>query len=702
MIYAHVTPPFVVVSQKWICFYSYVLVFSGTIITKIEVIRSGHMKRPIEIADLYTLQSITNPVFAPDEQQAVFIRTQMNATENDYEAHLFHIDLQSHEVTQWTYGFSKVSSPQWSPDGNYVAFLAKRGDSQQVHLLHARGGEAQPVTTVPNGVTSFLWSPCGQALYVTATALDDVPITEKPEEKKTKHIAPYKVDGMKYKMDGVGGDGLRAQNRTQHIARVTLQGEVTVIADGKYPYQLQAINGAGTKLVYSVNRAEVKDWNFASPIYILDLQTKEERAIETRDGYFGGAAFSVDDAYIAYVGSDQTYKNATHANVFVYELATQQTTNITEFIDAPVGDYVVADHQQGVYAPAVVWTETNALYFQLSVMGDVRLYYATLDGAIYPASPEDEHIYDYAVKKSGNEALIAVTNRIFPGELFMYDITMGTRVQLTHFNDAWLEQVALVDAEPIVYHSIDGQYDVHGWLMKPVHYEKGRKYPLIVEIHGGPHTMYGNSFFHEMQLLAAQGYGVLYTNPRGSHGYSQAFVDACRGDYGGGDYEDIMAGLDAVLAQYDWIDEGRLGVTGGSYGGFMTNWIVGHTDRFKAAVTQRSISNWISFYGVSDIGYYFTDWQIGADMTDIDKLWHHSPLKYAQNVTTPLLILHSEKDFRCPIEQAEQLYITLKAQGKETAFVRFPDSSHGLSRDGIPSLREARLAEIIEWFNKYL
>ena len=179
-------------------------------------------------------------------------------------------------------------------------------------------------------------------------------------------------------------------------------------------------------------------------------------------------------------------------------------------------------------------------------------------------------------------------------------------------------------------------------------------------------------------------------------------MDGVRGDYGGGDYEDIMAGLDYVLASYEWIDDNRLGVTGGSYGGFMTNWIVGHTNRFKAAVTQRSISNWISFFGVSDIGYYFSEWQHFAHMKSADKLWELSPLKYAENVETPLLILHSEKDFRCPIEQAEQLYMTLKSLGKEVGFVRFPDSDHHLSRTGLPNLRLARLTQIIEWFKKYL
>ncbi len=175
-----------------------------------------------------------------------------------------------------------------------------------------------------------------------------------------------------------------------------------------------------------------------------------------------------------------------------------------------------------------------------------------------------------------------------------------------------------------------------------------------------------------------------------------------RGDYGNGDYKDIMSAVDYIASKYDWIDSDNLGVTGGSYGGFMTNWIVGHTNRFKAAVTQRSISNWISFRGVSDIGYYFTDWQILAGLDDLDKLWLHSPLKYAKDVETPLLILHGEEDIRCPIEQGEQLFIELKSRGKETEFVRFPESSHDLSRSGKPSLRIQRLAHIARWFEQYL
>lgn len=649
---------------------------------------------------LFTLQSVTAPTLAPNDKEAVFVRTNIDEKDNKYYASLFHIDLSTEEVTQWTFGKERVSQPQWSPDGKKIAFLSNRDEKNQLYIMSRSGGEAQKLVDFPNGVSTFVWSPCSQKLWVQASLEDGTTFTEEPK-KEDKLPQAYVVDRMKHKMDGVGGNGLRPQNRSAHIAEVTLEGDITQFTEGNHDYVLNAVSHDGKKLMYGVNRTENQDFEFRLPLYVANIATKEEKVLVEADGHYGGAAFSFDDRYIAYVGSDATYKNATHSKVYVYDTETETTTVLTEELDAPVGDYAVADLQQGVQAPAVVWTETNALYFQVSTMGDIRLYYATLEGELYPASPENEHVYGYAIAKSGNEALLAVSNPTFPGELFAYDITTGERKQLTHFNDEFLQEVTLSTPEAIVFKGKE-DWDVHGWMMKPANYVEGEKYPLIVEVHGGPHTLYANSFFHEMQLLAAQGYGVLYINPRGSHGYSQAFVDAVRGDYGGGDFDDVMKATDYALATYDWIDETRIGLTGGSYGGFMTNWAVGHTNRFKAAVTQRSISNWISFFGVSDIGYYFTDWQIGGDMLDVEKLWHHSPLKYAKNVETPLLILHSEKDFRCPIEQAEQFYITLKSMGKEVGFVRFPDCDHNLSRTGTPNLRIERLDQIVGWFEKYL
>ena len=656
-------------------------------------------KRKLQVDDLFKLQSVTDPQLAPSGKEAVFVKTHIDEEDNKYIANLFHIDLKSNEVTQWTHGKGTISSPEWSADGKKIAFLSDREEKNQLFILQARGGEAQRVTSFEQGVSSFLWSPCGKKIWVDAVVKEGKTFTDKEEKDDKKKPEPYRVTTMKYRMDGAG---LLPQDAFRQIGLVDIEtGEVTQFTQGNFQHGLQAISHDGKKLVISVNRKENLDFEFRQPLVIIDVETKEETILVDEEGYFGGAQFSFDDRYIAYVGSDRTFENATHSSLYVYDTEDGMRMNLTESLDAPVGDASVADHQQGAGAPSAVWTKDNYLYFQLSTMGDIRLYFASLEGELYPATPENEHIYGYDLSSDGEFALVAVSNAVNPGELYMQTIATGERQALTSFNAAYLEEVELVEPEAIVYKGAKN-WDVHGWLMKPVGYIEGEKYPLIVEIHGGPHAMYANTFFHELQLLAAQGYGVLYVNPRGSHGYSQEFVDAVRGDYGGGDYEDIIAGLDYAINENSWIDTDRLGVTGGSYGGFMTNWIVGHSDRFKAAVTQRSISNWISFFGVSDIGYYFNDWQICADMTDVDKLWEHSPLKYAKDVETPLLILHSEKDFRCPIEQAEQLYITLKSMGKETEFVRFPDANHNLSRTGTPNLRIARLDEITGWFAKYL
>ena len=660
-------------------------------------------KRALTKEDLFQIQSISNPQYSPSGDEAVFIRTSIDEKENKYFNYLYYVNLKTNEITQWTFGKEQISTPKWSPDGQKVSFLSNRDDKNQLYFIRKNGGEPQKITAFEQGIQSYLWSPCGEKIWFTSLLKSGQNLTESTEEKNSEEMPKaYIVDKMKYKRDGIEGHGLVKKDTFTQVGILSLTDQsIEQFTEGDFNHRLHDISPDGKQLIIEVNREINNDYNFKTTMLLVNTLTKEEKLLLHEEGYYDGAKFSYDGRYIAYVGSDSTFENATHSKVFLYELDTDITQNLTESIDYPVGDYAVADIQQGVFAPSVLWTEANDLYFQLSTMGDVQLYYASIEGAIYPASPEGEHVYDYAISKSGDSALICISNPVFPGELYYYEIALGERRQLTYFNENFINEIELSKPERIICNRTDDS-TIHGWLMKPIQYEEGKKYPLIVEIHGGPHTMYANTFFHELQLLAAQGYGVLYVNPRGSHGYSQSFVNSVRGDYGGGDYEDIIAALDATLEQYPWIEKERLGVTGGSYGGFMTNWIVSHTNRFKAAVTQRSISNWVSFFGVSDIGYYFTPWQIGTDMMDPEKLWEHSPLKYAKNIETPLLILHSEQDFRCPIEQAEQLYITLKSMGKETTFVRFPNNNHNLSRNGTPNLRIERLEQILFWFKNYL
>lgn len=659
-------------------------------------------KQGIKPEDLYELKSVADPQVSPDGTEVVYIQTHIDEKKKDYVSNLFYINLDDKKPQQWTFGEDKTHSPVWSPDGSQIAFVSSRNGKPQIYVLSKSGGEAKQVTNCKNGATSPTWSPCGEKIAFSIKLGKDENIEDKAEnnQKKDKELKPLEIEKMKHKSDAAG---FLDMEQFSQIAIVHLaSGELELLTEGKHNLQLGTWSPNGKYLSYIADLTEDLDFSFISDIYLLDLETKHGRKLTEGSGVFYQTSWSPNSRFIAYVGSEREFENATQPKLWIYDLDNNNTTSVTSEFDAPVGDFAIGDFLQGVVPPRVQWLEdNNSFYFQLTDHGNTSIYFGNLSGELYPAIHDDQYVYGFSLDSKNDRAVVAISTTTNPGDLFYVNLNTGEKEQLTTVNEEFLKTRALSVPEAIEFEGADG-WKVNGWMMKPIGYEEGEKYPLILEIHGGPHAMYANSYFNEFQILAAQGFAVLYTNPRGSHGYGQKFVDAVRGDYGGNDYNDLMAAVDYALEQYDFIDQKRLGVTGGSYGGFMTNWIIGQTNRFKAAVTQRCISNWISFYGVSDIGYYFTDWQIQGGLNDIEKLWKHSPLKYVDNVETPLLILHSEKDYRCPIEQAEQLFIALKHRKKETKFVRFPEANHELSRSGKPTLRINRLEYIRDWFVDYL
>lgn len=655
--------------------------------------------RGIEAEDLYRLASVTDPRLSPDGTKAAFVHTTMSKEKNDYVSNIFVLDLPTGEYEQWTYGKDRNTAPRWSPDGKKLAFVSNRTGKNQIHVMPVTGGEARPVTKLKNGATNPVWSPDSKTIAFHAVVKSGEPLeaTEKEEENKKKEPEPVEVTKMKYKADTVG----LYTGKYQQLALLDVETEkVELLTEEERHHTVLDWSPDGRYLVFSADYSEDEDFSFIQDIYLYDLETKEKRNLTNGQGLFFDGKFSPDGRYVAMIGNDFTYKNATLNGVWLYDLENQELKNISQSWDIPVGDYVAADFQQGAVSPGIIWTgDSSGIYFTASESGSVNLYFTDLAGNYRVVTKEEGHLF--GVSLTAGKAVATVSYPVEPSEVYSIDLSTGKLDKLTSFNKKALENIELSRPESFTYKSVD-DWTVHGWIMKPVGFEERKKYPLILEIHGGPHTMYANTYFHEMQMLAAQGFAVLYVNPRGSHGYGQQFVDAVRGDYGGKDYEDLMAAVDYALETFDFIDETRLGVTGGSYGGFMTNWIVGHTNRFKAAVTQRSISNWISFYGVSDIGYYFNEWQHLLDKNDFEGLWKISPLRYVDQIETPLLILHSEEDLRCPIEQAEQLYIALKHRRKTTKLIRFPKSNHELSRSGIPNLRMRRLHYIKDWFIEYL
>ncbi|WP_035186135.1 S9 family peptidase [Alteribacter aurantiacus] len=658
------------------------------------------MKRPLEIEDLRKITVLNEPQLSPSGEAFAFIK-QTISEKDEYVSQLFVQQLDEEEPVQWTFGEERVSYPRFSPDGKWIAFVSNRLKKPQLFLLSTKGGEAKQITSLKNGAMQPSWSPDSKRILFTTTLEPGEELGAKDEEKTDeKGAEPLVVTRLKYKSDAAGF----LDNKTKQLAYYCLASDKsTLLTEGDFNHEPGTWSPDGSKVTFFANKKEDQDYHIISDLFLLDVETKEETLLTDGEGVYTFPVFSHDGDKLAYYGHQKEYSGATHMKLWVMDLSSKETACVTSEWDVNIGDSAIGDLRSGHPNPGPVWdVGNNKLFVTASVNGSTNLYSVTLEGSVSEVVVGDQHLYGYDILPEKQKAVVAISTPTNPGDAYSVDLSSGEMEKLTDVNGAFLENVHVAAPEEVNYKAEDG-WNIHGWIMKPYGFVEGEKYPTILEIHGGPHAMYANSFFHEMQFLAAKGYAVLYTNPRGGHGYGQAFVDACRGDYGGKDYTDLMSAMDQAIEQFDFIDEDRLGVTGGSYGGFMTNWIVSHTDRFKAAATLRSISNWISFYGVSDIGYFFTEWEIGADLfSDPDKMWNHSPLKYVKDINTPLLILHGEKDFRCPVEQAEQLFIALKHQKKDTRFVRFPNANHELSRSGPPKLRYARLKELENWFNQYL
>ncbi|PAD88892.1 peptidase [Niallia circulans] len=653
----------------------------------------------INAEDLYELKSVVDPQVKGEE--CLYVVTSICKETDKYYSNIYHKDLNTLETMQWTFGKHRNHSPRWSPTGEEVVFISNRSGTNQLFLLSKKGGEAEQLTSLANGVSNPVWSPDGTeiAFQCHLKKGETVENKEMKTDEKEEKLSALEVTNMKYKSDGKGfWDG-----SYDHIAVLNIKNKtITQLTSGENNYYLQSWSPDGQYIAISADESKEKDFSFISDIYLYNRKEDSWKKITESNGNYGKATWTPDSRRLGLIGSGREYENATLSQLWVYEIETDSLQCLTPEWDVNVGDYAIGDFQQGTVTPGMLWGEDNESFtFLATDHGNTVVYFGNTSGAIYPSLIDNQHVYGLSTGGSLKKAVVAISTPTHPGDLYTLNLETGETQQITNINKEFAETHAFSEAEPLQIVSRDG-WELHGWLMKPQGFKEGEKYPMVVEIHGGPHAMYANSYFHEFQTLASNGFAVLFINPRGSHGYGQQFVDAVRGDYGGKDYEDIMDAVDYTIETFDFIDASRLGVTGGSYGGFMTNWIVGHTDRFKAAVTQRSISNWISFYGVSDIGYYFTDWQIKADLNDIETLWKHSPLAYVNNIQTPLLILHGEKDYRCPIEQAEQLFIALKVQKKETKFVRFPESNHELSRSGKPALRIERLNYINNWFLEYI
>ena len=449
----------------------------------------------------------------------------------------------------------------------------------------------------------------------------------------------------------------------------------------------------GRLIAFTSARHEDRDHDDVSDIWLVEAGGGSPRRVTDSSGPAGLASFAPDGRTLAYLGRRQPNDFGANVRVFTISVDGGPPACLTSSLDRSCAPLAV---------PPLWSADGLTVAFAAEDQGALSLYRVSRSGQTPPQRVigGERVITGFSGSLDGSLAF-AATDPVTPAEVFVARADGAVERQLTDLNRSWRQEVAL--ARPERFRFARAGFEVDAWVMKPPGLAPGGKRPALLNIHGGPHAQYGHGFFDEFQVYAGAGYVVVYLNPRGSQGYGEAFTRAVIRNWGGGDYADVMAGLDEALARYDVIDADRLGVMGGSYGGFLTSWIVGHTDRFKAACSERAVNDQWGMFGTSDIGHVFNQVELGvAPWEDAGEYLDRSPVSYAKDVTTPLLIIHSEDDLRCPMGQAEQLYVALKKLRKDVVFVRFPDENHELSRSGKPRHRLARFQFILDWFAKHL
>ena len=689
------------------------LITCWSVLTVTSVAQQTNL-RGVTPEDYYSFEFLSDPQISPDGKLVAYVVTKVDRAQNRRNSAIWTVAIDgSRAPSQFTTSPQSSNSARWSPDGRWLAFLSSRpsGESTavtssapggpaggppasptagvtaseqpraQVYLLSMNGGEARRITNLKHGVSTFRWSPDGTRLVVVSLT---GPSDSRAENRDRSDVRHYK--NIRYNFNDTGW----FDDRRMHLWVVNVKsGEEKQITEGNdWNDSDPQWSPDGTRIAFVSNRSGKEyEENRNTDVWVISANGGSLRKISDHDEADSNPCWSPDGKTIAFTGE---IHDRDHPKIWL----------------APAtGDAVsvLAANGLDLVPSGLEWShDGKSLYFEAGVKGEYQLFHIDLATKLIAQITSGPRAVRNASINSATKTMVYMVNDFkHLDDLYVADLKGHNERKLTNLNEALWKQLQLAAVERFSYKSMD-DWEIDGFLVKPGDWQEGKKYPLILSIHGGPAGQYGVDWYHEFQVYAAKGYAVLFTNPRGSTGYGQKFERGIVNEWGGKDYQDIMNGLDAALRKYSWIDAERLGVTGGSYGGYMTNWILGHTNRFKAAVTLRSVANFISDEGTRDGAFGHSPDFAGDLFEKFDMYWDRSPLKYAKNVKTPTLILHADNDFRVPLEQGEQWFRALKHFGVTTEIVMFPRENHNLTRTGEPKHLVESLNWQLYWFDRFV
>jgi len=657
-------------------------------------------KRPITVEDMWKMGRVSDPQLSPDGRWVAYVVTYYDMEQNTGNSDIWLVSIEGGEPRKLTNSPKSDDHPRWSPDGSKIAFISTRDGKPQIYVISVTGGEARKVSDVPTGVSDFIWSPDGRYFAFTSRVYPEARDIEESakwdEEKAKSKVKARIIDHLLFRY----WNHWLEDKRSHVFVMPSEGGRCWDVTPGDYdtpPIDLGSrhdftFSPDGREIAFVRNTDPVVAISTNNDIFIVPVEGGEPKRITENKGNDNSPVYSPDGRYIAYRSMKRPGFESDQYELMLYDRATGRHRCLTEDFDRSVDE--------------IVWSpKSDRIYFNAPNQGRKSIYVVSVKGG-----PVKEIIYDHYntglnIGPNGRFLVFRRQAVNMPYEIFKADVKGKRVTQLTFTNKELLEELQMNPVEDFWFQSFDGT-KVHGLMVKPPFFDPGKKYPMVFLIHGGPQGMWSDVFHYRWnaQMFASPGYVVVMVNFRGSRGYGQDFCDAVSRDWGGGPYKDLMAGCDYVLEEFDFIDDEKTAAAGASYGGFMINWIAGHTDRFKCLVSHAGVFDQISMYGSTE-ELWFPEWEFGGTPYENPELYiKWSPSRHAHNFKkykTPTLVIHGENDFRVPVTQGFQMFTALQRMGVPSKLLYFPDEDHFVSKPQNSRLWwETVLGWIDEWINK--